>query len=231
MKVLAKIGDGLSTKMIADQLKVTPKTIEFHRVGMASKLNASPAQLVRIALAFGLSTLCLMLVAGCKTPPAPVPQPTPPPIPKAKVMASPLVAVAPASGSVVLAWDRSPSSGVGAYKLYQGTRSRSYSSTNTLGNVTNATILAIPDVTNYFAVTALGTSGGTVGESAFSNEAVFFSSQPNRLMATIISYTETSTNNQFNSWTTLAVYTNTFPGLPDPSFFRTRLSITITNSP
>ena len=50
-EVFQLIGGGLSTKEIADKLRVSPKTIEVHRVNMKQKLNVATApELIRFAV-------------------------------------------------------------------------------------------------------------------------------------------------------------------------------------
>src|SRR4029077_15749438 len=72
------------------------------------------------------------------------------------------------SGTATLAWNPSPGPGVAGYRLYQGTASRTSSSTTNPGNVTNTTVSGLTSgLTYFFAVTALGTNGL---ESQFSNE-------------------------------------------------------------
>ena len=71
------------------------------------------------------------------------------------------------SASVTLAWDAKTDSGLGGYKVYYGTSSRSYSSSINVGNVTSYTLPSLADGNYYFAVTAYYTSGT---ETSFSNE-------------------------------------------------------------
>lgn len=179
-----------------------------------------------------VTILTLTLMVGCATKQSVPPEPQAltaakresslPPTPKA--LAIPMSVQA---STVTLAW--SPVFTATDYRLFRGTASGHY--TNVLNVVaTNATVPLILGFTNYFVVT----SRNAAGESGFSNEAFYnatTNAQKKTLAATVISYVETSTNNQFSAWTAIAVYTNYFPVLPDPSFFQTRLSITVTNSP
>jgi DNA-binding NarL/FixJ family response regulator len=50
-EVFQRIGAGLSTKEIADKLRVSPKTVEVHRVNIKDKLNVATApELIRFAV-------------------------------------------------------------------------------------------------------------------------------------------------------------------------------------
>jgi fibronectin type 3 domain-containing protein len=70
--------------------------------------------------------------------------------------------------SVTLAWDPNPETDLAGYRVYYGTASRSYSQTNSAGNVTTNVVGGLATgITYYFAVTAYNTSGL---ESDFSNE-------------------------------------------------------------
>jgi hypothetical protein len=79
------------------------------------------------------------------------------------------------SGSVTLSWnapstneDGTPLNGLGGYKVYYGTRSRTYTATLDIGNLTTYRINNLTDdVTYYIAVTAYDGSGN---ESEYSNE-------------------------------------------------------------
>ena len=82
-----------------------------------------------------------------------------------------LTASAQGQTSVTLAWDPDAGTNIAGYKIYYGVASRTYTNTNNVGNVTNATISGLISGTNYyFAATAYDTSGL---ESAYSNEAVY----------------------------------------------------------
>lgn len=73
------------------------------------------------------------------------------------------------TGSLSLAWDRSPDVSVVGYRIYWGAASRTYTNSATVGNVTNCTITGLDvGVNYYFAATAYNSSGG---ESQHSNEA------------------------------------------------------------
>ena len=66
MRVLKLLGDGLVSKEIGEKMKRSSKTVEWHR----SKLYeifpkcSSPMKLARLAIAFGMSALCLMCMAA-----------------------------------------------------------------------------------------------------------------------------------------------------------------------
>ena len=73
--------------------------------------------------------------------------------------------------SVTLKWSPSTNANVAGYRIYYGTASHVYTVSNTVGNVTTASIGGLADATNYFfAATTLDAVGD---ESGFSNEASF----------------------------------------------------------
>ncbi|MGR9108006.1 MAG: LamG-like jellyroll fold domain-containing protein [Gammaproteobacteria bacterium] len=73
------------------------------------------------------------------------------------------------AGNATLAWDPSPSSGVGGYRLSYGQISGQYTATIDVGNTTSFTASGLTDGTTYFfAVKTYNLSGST--ESAYSNE-------------------------------------------------------------
>lgn len=63
LAVLKGIGDGLNVKEIAYNMKISDKGVEHHRACLSRlfKTHYSSVKLARIAIAFGLSSLCLML--------------------------------------------------------------------------------------------------------------------------------------------------------------------------
>lgn len=65
LEVLGLIGDGHCTKEIAKKMKISDKTVEYHRGAIVRKFPKLDTQLklARLAIAFGLSTLCLILCA------------------------------------------------------------------------------------------------------------------------------------------------------------------------
>lgn len=74
-------------------------------------------------------------------------------------------------GTVGLAWDNSPSSGLAGYRVYMGTSRGNYTSAVEAGNATTSTLSGlVAGTTYYFAVKAYNASGV---ESAFSNEISF----------------------------------------------------------
>ncbi len=79
--------------------------------------------------------------------------------------------IAKAETKANLTWDANTESDLAGYKVYQGIASGSYGVGQSIGNTaTHSATLTIPcgeDVTFFFAVTALDTSGN---ESGFSNE-------------------------------------------------------------
>ena len=81
-------------------------------------------------------------------------------------MASAIFQCLPAfAANVNLAWDPKTDSGLGGYKVYYGTSSRSYGTSINVGNVTTYTVTGLNSGTYYFAVTAYYTSGSETGHS------------------------------------------------------------------
>jgi hypothetical protein len=73
--------------------------------------------------------------------------------------------------SVTLQWTPSADTNVAGYRIYYGTASHVYTASNTVGNVTTASIGGLADATTYFfAATTMDAVGD---ESGFSNEASF----------------------------------------------------------
>ncbi len=76
--------------------------------------------------------------------------------------------IAAAGQTVALAWNPSPDANVAGYNLYYGGASRVYTNITNVGNVTNATVLALaPGMTYFIAATAFDNFGN---QSAFSSE-------------------------------------------------------------
>jgi PKD repeat protein len=74
------------------------------------------------------------------------------------------------AGSLNLAWDASPSSDVGGYKIYYGQTSQNYTASVDVGNVTAYQMTGLQDgATYFFALKAYNTAKSI--ESAYSNEA------------------------------------------------------------
>jgi hypothetical protein len=92
-----------------------------------------------------------------------------------------LAAVTPAvrgQSSVTLAWDPDAGTNIAGYKIYYGVASRTYTRTNIVGNVTNATISGLTSGTvYYFAAAAYDTAGL---ESDYSTEVVYTTSTRKR---------------------------------------------------
>ena len=77
---------------------------------------------------------------------------------------------------VNLAWDANTETDLQAYKVYQGTASRTYSSNANVGNSTNCTISGLETgKTHYFSVTAVDSAGN---ESGYSNEISYMIPAP-----------------------------------------------------
>ena len=94
-----------------------------------------------------------------------------------------LATAAQAQSSVTLAWDPSPDSAIGGYRLYEGAASRTYTNVIDVGNVTTATVTGLVDgVTYFFAVTAYDTNGL---ESDFSGEISYTVPLPTNTPPTI----------------------------------------------
>jgi sulfur relay (sulfurtransferase) complex TusBCD TusD component (DsrE family) len=82
-----------------------------------------------------------------------------------------LTVAAQGQRSVTLAWNPAAGTNIAGYKLYCGVASRTYTTTNNVGNVTNATVSSLTSGTiYYFAATAVDTSGS---ESGYSTEVVY----------------------------------------------------------
>lgn len=63
IEVLKGIGDGFTTKEIARKMYRSPKAVEKHREALYRIFKVQGiVRLARIAIAFGISSLCLMLV-------------------------------------------------------------------------------------------------------------------------------------------------------------------------
>jgi hypothetical protein len=79
----------------------------------------------------------------------------------------------PSAHAVTLAWSASPTPGVGNYNVYQATVTGGPYTRILTGIIgTTATVLNVVSGTTYFyVITAVCTSTGCTGESAFSNEA------------------------------------------------------------
>lgn len=158
--VLKLIGDGLCTKEIAHKMKKSQKTIEGQRarlVAIFPRLN-SQVKLARLAIAFGLSTLCLLFMATVSA---------------AQV---PFLVVSNPPPQVQLAWSP-PNTGVPSfYNVYWGTSSGLYTNALNVGNVTNVT-LTVPTrgVQFVYAVTAVDSHGL---QSIFSNEVSYTAPNP-----------------------------------------------------
>ncbi len=89
----------------------------------------------------------------------------------AALIVAALTASAQGQSSVTLAWNPDAGTNIAGYKIYYGVASRTYTNTNNVGNVTNATISSLIGGTiYYFAATAVDTSGL---ESDYSTEVVY----------------------------------------------------------
>jgi PKD repeat protein len=74
------------------------------------------------------------------------------------------------AGSLNLAWDASPSSDVGGYKIYYGQTSQNYTASVDVGNVTTYQMTGLQDgATYFFALKAYNTAKSI--ESVYSNQA------------------------------------------------------------
>jgi len=71
MRVLKLFGDGLGTKEIAYKMKISPKTCEYHRAALNRIFGfaGGSIHLARLAIAFGMSALCMMCMAAGPTQP------------------------------------------------------------------------------------------------------------------------------------------------------------------
>ncbi|HEV2694839.1 MAG TPA: fibronectin type III domain-containing protein [Verrucomicrobiae bacterium] len=76
-----------------------------------------------------------------------------------------------AAQSVTLTWNPSVATNVAGYRVYSGTASHSYATTNIIGAATNTTISSLVEGrTYYFAATTYDSAGN---ESAFSSETSY----------------------------------------------------------
>lgn len=158
IEILGLIGDGCTVKAIALANRLSPKTVEWHKAKIMRILNLrSNAELVKMAIGFGLTTLCLLL---CALP--------------ASAAAQTFLVVSNPAPSVQLGWNPVPS--VSVYRLYYGVGSRQYTNMTSVGNVTNSSLtLPARGVAFFFAVTAVDSNGL---ESQFSNEITYTAPSP-----------------------------------------------------
>lgn len=156
--VLKGIGDGLSTSEIADKMKLSPKSVEGYRLDLNAifKSEHNSVKLARIAIAFGLSSLCMTCMAAA---------------------AQPFLVVSNPSPVVQLAWSPSVgSSTITNYNVVYGVGSGQYTNRTAVGLATNTTVtLPSRGVTFFFAVTAVENHGL---ESPFSNEVNYTPPNP-----------------------------------------------------
>jgi DNA-binding CsgD family transcriptional regulator len=156
-EIIELYADGLPTKMIAQCLRVSPKTVEFHRAQIYMKLKVNNlVRLTKWAIRAGLSGLaCVAIAAAAQVPFLAPTNPAP---------------------EVQLAWTPSASTGITNYFMYLGVGSGQYTNKIALGNVTNATVtLPSRGVPFFFAVTAMASNGL---ESVFSNEITYTAPNP-----------------------------------------------------
>lgn len=157
ISVLKGIGDGLCTKELSDKLKKSEKAVEYHRMRLMQifpKLD-NQVKLARLAIAFGISSLCFVCMAAA---------------------AQPFLVVSNPAPVVQLAWNPSTSTGVSFYNLYWGTSSGQYTNVVNVGNVTNVTVtLPTRGVMFVYAVTAVDSHGL---QSPFSNEVNYTAPNP-----------------------------------------------------
>ena len=160
MAVLKATGDGLRTKEIAERMNIKFKTVEYYRAQLMEifpRLDSS-VKLARLAIAFGISTLCMMCMAAAAQPFLVVSNPTP---------------------QVQLAWNPStpaPGMVISFYTIYWGVGSGQYTNAVNVGNVTNATVtLPARGVQFFFAVTA---TDPRALQSQFSNEVSYTAPSP-----------------------------------------------------
>lgn len=87
------------------------------------------------------------------------------------VLALALAAGAAFAGTISVAWNAVSDSDLAGYKVYYGTASGSYTSSISVGNVTNATLSSLDPSTRYYiAVKAVDSAG--LESAAYSNEIV-----------------------------------------------------------
>jgi len=88
------------------------------------------------------------------------------------------VALNASAADITIAWDANTEADLAGYKIYYGTGSRNYTTSEDVGNATSYTITNLDEgVTYYFAAKAYDTSQN---ESDYSAELVYTISAPNR---------------------------------------------------
>lgn len=153
-EIASLYADGQNTKQIARLLKISPKTVEYHRSKIYMRLNIDNlVSLTRWAIKAGLSTLACLAMTSAAAQPFLVPS-NPPPV-------------------VQLAWGIvGPATN---YNLYYGVVSGGYTNKTPVGPVLNANLtLPARGVKFFFAVTAQ--ANGL--ESPFSNEVTYTAPAP-----------------------------------------------------
>jgi hypothetical protein len=130
-------------------------------------------------------------------------------------------------GTVTLAWNPSPGSGVTNYNIYYGVTSGAYTNQTPVGNVTNATIgLPARGVRYYFAATAVNASGL---ESVYSSEISWLDPLPpppptNWLVSVTVQQSQDNTN--WLDLTNLPALSFTNPPTAPALYWRTKMNIT-----
>lgn len=116
LEVLGMIGDELNTKTMAAATRRSPKTIESHRSRLYEIFNTrSQVKLAKIAIAFGLSSLCVVLLVGCVSSPS-----KPASSPSKPTTAVPMLLAKPTKfTTVTMGWN--PVNGATNYVLAWGT--------------------------------------------------------------------------------------------------------------
>lgn len=154
--VLKAIGDGFTTKEIATKMNTSTKTVEYHRANLCNIFKVyGSVRLARIAIASGLSSLCMVCMAAA---------------------AQPLLVVSNPPPVVQLAWNPPASGTVSFYNVYYGVGSGQYTNKLNVGSSTNTTVtLPARGVAFFFAVTDVSSVGL---ESPFSNEVTYTAPSP-----------------------------------------------------
>ncbi len=153
IQVLTAIGDGLCTKEIARKLNLSDKAIEKNRESLYKIMKTnSVAKLVKLAVGFGLSSLCLMFCFSAQ----------------AQFMAT--------TNTATLGWN--PQGGITSFSLYYWTGPIT-NVVSVLASQTSAQVINLQWNSQYtFALKAVNLVGTNALTSAFSAPVVLMTPQP-----------------------------------------------------
>ena len=163
-RILRHIGDGLNTKQIARRMKLSEKTVEYHRERLFTMFPrfASQVGLAKLAIGFGISALCLMCMAQepLAVNASNASLPTPPP---------------ETATQVTIGWIPSISTNLVSQTVGWGTGTTNYTIfVNVMPNVSRYTVQNLQPATTYyiaiFCTQSIGTTGTNLVRSPWSNE-------------------------------------------------------------